>query len=306
MDGGANGLQLFDPDGTFLRQLGRQGEGPGEFLVMMRVRQCDGEGIFIQEEAKSIMNIFEVDGQFREQFRLFTHNPNRPPYSWDCSDGRFATLGWGSLVNRPPGPFRPAVAVAVAGADGQLIRTLGWILGPGQYANPRGGGGPEPLGVAIGFALSGDRLFISGGPEFRLDAIRLDGTREWTLSSSILGDRVDRDAYLGSIRPDDATEDEMRTFEARWLDRELPTHLPALRGLLVDAVGNIWIEQYPAPYRDDDVRWFVVSPDGEWLAQVFVHAGMEVKSIGTDHLLGILTDDLGVQRVARFDLTKDH
>ena len=43
--------------------------------------------------------------------------------------------------------------------------------------------------------------------------------------------------------------------------------------------------------------WEVFSPDGTWLGQVFLPGRFSVMEVGTDYVLGVHRDDLGVESV---------
>jgi hypothetical protein len=86
----------------------------------------------------------------------------------------------------------------------------------------------------------------------------------------------------------------MEAFEA--MDR--PAEWPVLRTVVLDVDGNVWIQRFQPPWGGGEpTRWWVFSGAGRLLGQVSLPAGLEVEAIGRDRILGVATDELGVERV---------
>lgn len=67
-DGKNRRIQIFDKTGRLLRSLGRQGQGPGEYMYPDRV-QFDSEGSAVLADGRGIL-IFGRDGTFRRKISL--------------------------------------------------------------------------------------------------------------------------------------------------------------------------------------------------------------------------------------------
>ena len=97
----------------------------------------------------------------------------------------------------------------------------------------------------------------------------------------------------------------------RWvLDLPYPATLPTFHKLLVDPDGNIWAAQ--RRYAADDEKWefgmldyFVFGPDGRHLGVIELPADLVVHQIGTDYILGVARDELGVQFVRVYEIVKE-
>jgi hypothetical protein len=103
-------------------------------------------------------------------------------------------------------------------------------------------------------------------------------------------------------------------FAAAWRAADRQPLLRAHDGMLVDAVGNIWIREYlmgrplPAP----GARWWVFDSTGVLRHAVRMppveirqtDADPEPVEISDRYILGIETDDLGVQRVRSYGIRK--
>ena len=82
-----------------------------------------------------------------------------------------------------------------------------------------------------------------------------------------------------------------------------PATLPAYERLLVDSGGNLWAAAY-AVADSLPVSWTVFAPDGRLLGDLTTPAGFTPYQIGSDWLLGVSEDSLGVERVALLRLNK--
>jgi hypothetical protein len=82
-----------------------------------------------------------------------------------------------------------------------------------------------------------------------------------------------------------------------------PKHMPAYDKLIVDAEGNLWIEDYHRP-TDKETRWAVFDSTGQMLGAVTMPERFVPLEIGADYVLGRWQDELEVQYVREFGLEK--
>ena len=83
----------------------------------------------------------------------------------------------------------------------------------------------------------------------------------------------------------------------------IPETMPAYDDLAVDVEGNLWVSEFE-PLSDGPQHWTVFDPDGRMLGEVALPQRLRVAEIGADYLLGISSDDLGVQHVRLYELIK--
>jgi hypothetical protein len=111
---------------------------------------------------------------------------------------------------------------------------------------------------------------------------------------------------------------------------DTPYQDPAIRRAIVDMMvypealpthyrvvgakdGRLWVERGDAP-RDplpqvaeaysEPTTWDVFSPEGEWLTPVVLPAEFQPLEIGATYVLGVHHDEIGVERVRLYDLTR--
>lgn len=80
--------------------------------------------------------------------------------------------------------------------------------------------------------------------------------------------------------------------------------LPWISGIVVDADGHVWVEEYRPRFDPSRPEWGVFDGEGRWLGRVPVPAGLTPTEIGADYALGIARDALGVEYVRRYPLSR--
>jgi len=85
---------------------------------------------------------------------------------------------------------------------------------------------------------------------------------------------------------------------------KLPEHFPLYDAMLADPEGNLWVRDYYWPREDEPQLWTVFSTRGTWLGSVVTPGGLNVTDISADHIVGVMSDDLGVETVWVHRLSK--
>jgi len=293
-------LRVFDLRGEHLVTLGGEGEGPGE---LMSISGAWARG--------NLIEVFDSDLR-----RVTTFHPDSAPRVIRlAAEGvaqsvvpRAFSEGWVTFgVDEVDPTGRDRVSAHLFGVDGTRIRELMSIRGMWRYRGEFGGG-PVPLSPWAWFASGGERLFAADGllPRIHVldllaDSSRLitwEPTSEWTAREAFR--RVSDSAV--SVAPDD------RKAMARARMDEAPTpELPVLGGLIVDALGFIWVRSYdplvhsmalgglgnPGPGG----TWQIFASDGEPLPPVSLPPDLRPTFIGAERVVGVSRDALGVESV---------
>jgi hypothetical protein len=69
-NGGTQELRFYDPDGTHIRSVGGEGDGPGEFRTMREPWPLGSDSIAIWDSRSQRLSVFDVDGEFGRSFQL--------------------------------------------------------------------------------------------------------------------------------------------------------------------------------------------------------------------------------------------
>lgn len=90
-----NCIKVYDNQGKYLRKIGREGQGPGEFLTPCYFAVSSDERIYLMDCRNSKTIIMDTDGAFISEFRLIvgnysgmeTDNNNYVYFSKEVSEG---------------------------------------------------------------------------------------------------------------------------------------------------------------------------------------------------------------------------
>jgi hypothetical protein len=98
---------------------------------------------------------------------------------------------------------------------------------------------------------------------------------------------------------------QMRTqVEQAYAERPFPETMPAYRSLLFDSQGDLWVQEFDAVADAQPPRWTVFDPTGQMLGTVTMPLRFTPYDIGSDYILGRWRDDLDVEHVQLYGLTK--
>lgn len=304
-DGGSSELRFFTGDGTHIRSVGGQGEGPGEFTSLRAVFGCGDDKIYAFDRNWQL-SVFDDAGQFIEKVVLHEPGGQRTPYRVSCnSGGNLVITGWGDeLTSEAVSTFVSSADVTVISPKDSLIARLGRFPSSERIGGPQGSG-PHPLGRSTLVGGYGDGTLIATSHAF--EVLQFDGSgklkrvirgpeRDLSISPEIAG-RWIVDA-LEAVPPPLKAQ-----MEQQYSLAPLPEQLPAYSDMRVDADQRIWLREFALP-ADAALDWWVFAPAGNLLGTVRMPDRLKIMGIGSDQVFGVFTDSLGVEkvRVHRVDL----
>ena len=304
-DGGLQVVRVFDSEGRFLNQFGRPGEGPGEFGNLRDVWMASPDTVGVWDSKALRFTYFTLDGELTRTVTV------RPPSGLPASpDFLVGALSDGSVVlgaitaergadrgGRPDG-----VHLAHFDATGQFMGTIAVVYGLVRAQMGRTFG-PVPFSPFPYGAVLRDSVLFTNGSRASVRMSDLD----WH----------GRDIVFRSepVQPDSAWTALVAALQARsdWQlqvlpDAPHPDSIPRLAGLLVDDQGRIWTKRFDP---STDAVWLGggLSGGGTWwiadastgeTAEIALPESLKPVDVQGNKLLGVLTDSLGVQRIAEY------
>jgi hypothetical protein len=306
-DGFSNQVRFYSEAGEFLKAVGREGQGPGEYQYIRGLGRCGADSVFafdINWQAK----VYTADGALVREMAI--HDPQSyqglSPYNLSCSrSGYFLITGWGEqTLQQIIGFYQATAPVSLLDRDGDLVVDLGERLASERVGRETGSR-PHPFGRSTELALADDRIFVGGAGQLEVQAFSMGGTltailRGPPLDLTIRGEDIDRyreERLARFDEPDRATE------ERRLRDMPMPEQFPAYTDLRVDPEGNLWVQRFLRP-GDDRNLWTVFAADGAMLGDIEIPTDLEITEIGADYVLGVSTDEMDVERVRLHRLLK--
>jgi hypothetical protein len=311
-DGGSTRLRFYDAAGVHLVDAGRRGSGPGEFRYIGELVRLAGDSVLVLNGLERL-HIYDADGALAREHALDVRGTIEPPffteYARPLADGTLLVHLIEPSRDRPPGIFRPLDGYIrfdpkLGGRD-----TIGFFP---ALEHEQVGGDAKWMGYAAtsALALGHDRLAVGDTKVFDIGVYRFDGTLERRIRAPVEQQPVtdaDRAAFeaffLDRIRADPMQAPRISTYEQILAELPYPETKPVFESIVLDPAGNLWVKDFD-PFSGGPSFWRVFDPDGRWLGTLEMPAGLRVREIGDDYVLGTATDELDVEHVRLHRLVK--
>ena len=317
-NGGTHQLRFYDSDGSYLRAQGGEGEGPGEFESFDYLGLLGADTLVVYDAGLLRLSLLGTDGTFIGSSPIVG---GTLPYVVGALDsGPFAA--WQFVGSEPNslGVYAASMEFGTVSRSEARFEVAGTLDGgeEGQVKyRGRATRAFRPFAKEGDVAAGGDRIYaLSSSADNRIevwdprgrlirviavDAARAPATAEAT------------DAWVGSwmevFPPPSEGVEEWWRFGFREL--EPPDSVPLLRSLEIDNEGNVCAERYPMTWQSPS-RYWCFEPNGEFVRGFELPPGKVRKGphpfwdaqlqIFNDRVVGVWTDELGVQTVREFEL----
>jgi hypothetical protein len=326
VDGGTREVRLYNGDGVFLTKLGGRGSGPGEFQNPVQVLVLPGDTLLVWDDALARVTRFDPVGNLvdmRSVDRGKIAKAIEPPLY--PAAGRL--LPDGDLLVRLT--EKSGVKLAKSGKQG-----------PSDESRARSGA----LRVSADYAQIDTLMFFGDAEQVTVSAPwgdwRIAPPRAKTTVMAVQGSESkicigDQKAAEISCFGPDASRTSVRWHPkevilteadvTKWRDTTVamlagklnesevigvldqvtvPTVRPPFSAIMLDAAGNLWVEQGPSSNGDSEsTDYLVFDPAGALLGTV-VLPQVQVLDIGDDYIIGVHEDDLGVESLQLFEIVK--
>lgn len=313
-------IRLYDPNGAYVRDVGHQGEGPGEYLHLAEMRVLPDGSLAVLASGPNRVTIFEPDGKYRSDFSLLSGLSASRMLECDTSGNIYVRD-----VATPPNPGEEwtFVFVKMSSTGKELTR----IAIPREKASDEGfvlttSEGPMwSFKTATLHAMSPlGYLVVGRNDEYAFDLVGIDGK---TVR------RISRD-----FDPVPLNSDEKKEWKA-WAEYfgrsrrpdtpnsySIPDRKPAFKDIFVDGEGRIWVQRYVAAEKSDipprkpgddrplltwrePVTFDAFEPEGRFLGTVVIPRDTVIRQWRVPYMWGIQTTDNGEQ-VVRYRIDGAH
>lgn len=305
-DPGQSRVSRFAEDGRPIGSFGGEGDGPGElgraagFGGMgvgpgLGLDRLDDGTLLVLDRGLGV-HAFDADGGF---LRLERRSGTVGGINLNVADVR-TVLGDGTLVLSSVDPRAGRREVGVVPPESRNFERIEVM----EFAVPTAAGGPTMIGspfVARGAVAvrSGPSpaIFVSSGQEPEIRVLDLEGQVTRILRYRL--EQPDTRDFLPELRA--ALEARAGDAEARrarlaaFDQLDHPERVPALRSLLWDETGHLWIERFALPGEEGDPLFDILDAEGRWLGTVPVPLSPlgDLVAVGTDRILVRDRDALG-------------
>jgi len=309
----------FDRDGRFVRQIGGEGAGPGEYRSILGISAVTADWLAIWDFGNRRISVYDTAGVFLRSFRVEGGAFGRKAFRTDTA-GRFYVKVHHLQQHIPVGGPVPQSGHAYMrlAPDGSVLDTIS--LPP---ENPTGGFlGPDDNGTILRpfiahevYALSPFGSLIVGSNQQNSFTVR---------------DPLSPITFPGrTVSPVPVKDEEFREWEMlkQYLERlsgmsfrSIPREKPLFRDLWVDADGRVWVHRFVEAAKRDlpehertrsgnlrpNITWReppvfdVYKSDGEFLWCVHMPWGARVIQSRGSMIWGTIKGSLDEEYVVRW------
>lgn len=288
-------LRLFDSAGRYRRSIGRHGQGPGEFELLAHV--CvHADSVVTYDPALGRITHFSPDGSVVAVYgasRIFGESGTiEGGVAWFDSFSNCELLGRPNRVS----------AEQPGSASFPFLRNQ-WHLGRidtvtvvtgGTWVQRSNGAVRRVPFSGLPWAVAGaNTVFVSNNTDYWVREYSKDGNLIRRFGKSHLPSRISGD-------------DRRRLSDAYGTLADYPEYWPAHGPqMVVDLSGHLWLPHFVPPWYEGDKRkWSVFDTLGILIGEVETPAALEVTEIGSNYILGVFTDTMGVESVRLFSLER--
>jgi len=314
-NGGSHELRFYDSSGAHLLTVGREGGGPGEFGELMWVRALPGDTLLTYDWRNRRLSFFDASGDFARSFQLqfLSDMGGFPTIVAPFGDGSLL-VGWQPFLignEIKDGLRRDTTVYLHCDRDGAVLDTLGRFPGGEVYLRTAGGAEIRVMASSRAFGrFPADAVYENGFYFSTTDSYEIGYyTSAGALARIVRRDQPNLEVTAEDIEryKQDRLEDAgpRRDFvEQTLVHMPFPEQFPAHGSLVVDAAGNLWVEEYRRP-GDEQPRWTVFDSSGRMLGLVETPERFTPFEIGPAFVLGRWTDDVDVEHVRLYELIKE-
>ena len=327
LNGGTQELRFYDAVGQHIRSVGRRGSGPGEYTTLEFVAVLPGDSLLAFNRTPAQVSILTPDGQFVRSFNVPAPANRRTFFDFDVAglmDGQRLVV-WSQPIyaagyvesadgmNRHPHPI--GVADLRANAFDSVAQAPGWDVWVEKRADGSSSMAAPPFARSSDIVARGNHIYVAPTEQLGITVLDAAGNVSMKARASAAAPEVTEED-MQALKEDlferfSVPESQRPEAERVFASLPRPARFPLFRGADVDADGNIWLHAYPRSGEDPQSAQ-VFSPEGRWLGEVAVPAGLKRVNelepapleIGADYVLGVWQDEADVDHVRLYRLAK--
>lgn len=307
-------IRAYDRDGTFLRDVGRQGEGPGEYSRTPAVRVMPHGELAVWDLGTSRISFFSEQGELLGGFpatagsfgghRAFFTDVDENLYLLTMKPGARSELDQRLVKYTIEGEEIDSIDLPPRDPEGR-----------GFGLSAEGVSAPQVVTVStwspLGYVVTGrnDAYDI----ELRKPEGALHLRRDLEPAAVGPEEQGEWEAFRQSI----IQRSRSQGIDPQYDPDSVPDTKPFFRDIQVGEDGRVWVWRYVAAEKRDDVEplpdrperplltwrepwtYDVFEPDGTFLGSVVVPELFQPLVLHGDRIWGSLTDEDGVERVVR-------
>lgn len=325
LNGGTHEVRIYDAEGGFVDAIGRQGGGPGEFMLPILLRRTAADTVAVYDLAERRLTFigFDVADDTLDEPGItgaVARTLNAPRQLSGLTGLLDSTR---VLLAAPPrvdseGLVDLPVDVTVLDLETGATDTIGSF---GRRQEVRTVQGEIIIAVDVPYTVfptvraHDGSIFVVDGVSPDVRVYGSDGRLERIMRLDRLARPVSRSTFDDYVEQRIARSRELMgggetrglpADEARRLyeSMSLPEMQPFYDALIVAGNGDVWLREFelrPEGYHD----WTVLDQTGRPTARFRVPVGLAVREAGADYVLGVSLDEYDVEYVQLYRFGED-
>lgn len=308
VNAGSREIRIFAPDGSFLRSFGRSGKGPGEFGFPGPPWRVHGDSLAFWDYRMQRLAVFDSAGSFGRFLALQQPIINPVPVAvlpdtrmvlrsdvLDMSSSTtFKMMDMDFFLIGPAGQVVDTLPTQPLGEFGQVGDESGGFVGSPLFS-PQTQGTWAPDGYWVGTKMQEEVLRYSYSGQLTM-VVRWPA-RDRTIAAGDADLEVER--YLDGV-----PEDRRASMKKLYRQSPVAKQFPAYGLIWTDTLGDLWVQDYERPDHTGPSTWRVVDPGGALVGVVHVPEDDRLVDAGEDYLVTVHSDDVGVEHVRVYGLSR--
>ncbi|HEX8320226.1 hypothetical protein [Longimicrobium sp.] len=292
-------VTVLDAEGRILRTLGRKGLGPGEFRGIRGVQVLSGDSVLVYDPGAARLSVFPPDAEkpsYTVNLGAALGGPKPFTLRRAAADGAYVALIRPQFTPDAATPRRDEIRVLNADGTprGAALRNF-----PSQSflrVNQRGGGYsvmPNPFGrQAFVAAGADDRIHVVWSDSLAVETVDVAGRRVGGFSIRHSPPRVTEVDVSDAVRQ---LPPRMAAIFRPVLADSVPERWPAVRGLVADDQGRLWLGLFAS--SAEPAEWAAFDAGGHYEGSVFLPSDVEVMAVRGGKLYGVAPTEAGAPQV---------
>ena len=318
-------IKLFDSRGRFVRAIGRQGGGPGEFSAITHLQLLKGDTIAAWDGLRAVLSVFDTTGRLVRTARLVTGMGGLQLQGMLADGTMILARSYNPVFSRTSRLERDSISYVTGTPGSAELDTIATVAGSDIYlfaGADFSSRTPVPFGRVSVIGVQDDRFAIATGDR-------------WEVQLRAPSGQI-REIHRVRHQPVPVSRSDIARFKTEYLERMRGSRTSAAGGggsramdpgmlaarekmleaipfpethapydsLAVGTDSELWLRTTGTP-ANAARTWVILSRSGAALGTVAVPHGLRLLEVGRDHVIALRRDEDDVEHVGVYPLRRN-